>query len=413
MGVYKPKRRDKETGELRETPFWHYDFTIKGDRFHGSTGQTSRRAAEAFEERQRKAIADGTYHKKRDDPAALSFNVAAGIYWTDVGKHKRSRDEIERDLEVLVELIGPNTRIGDIRTPVVRALMERRRAGLSSRTKPNPSPATMNRLLECLRAVLNHVAEEHEAALPRIAWKRLMEREAPPPERTFSPDELSAWAAHLNETERFFLIVSLTYGPRLGELFVPPEAIDLSNPARPILRLGHYFGRKVRKVRKDGTLLDVGLLPEDAALLGYLANRARAAGLEHIWAHEDAKGRLKPLNYYGMRRRLLSAAQRAGIKPGRVIHSLRHHAASAIVAQSGDITLARKALGHSSVTTTQRYAHVGDRRLLDALADISRTGPERPSSLAGKTEHMQSVEMVPPPGLEPGTHTATPSVKLE
>lgn len=404
MGVYRPKRRDK-SGDLRETPYWHYDFTIKGDRFHGSTGQKSRRAAEAFEERQRKAVADGTYFKKRDDPASLSFNDAAGVYWMDVGQHRRSKEEIERDLEVLIDLIGPTTRIGDIRTPVVRAVMERRRQGLASRTKPNPSPATMNRLLECLRAVLNHVAEEHEAALPRIAWKRLMEREAPPPERTFSTDELSAWAAHLDEIERFFLIVSMTYGPRLGELFVPPEAIDLSNPSRPVMRLGRYYGRKARTVRKDGTLLDVALLPDDAALLGYLADRARAAGLKHIWAREDAKGRIKPINYYGMRRRLLSAAQKAGIRPGRVIHSLRHHAASAIVASSGDITLARKALGHSSVTTTQRYAHAGDRRLLDTLAEVSRRRPEQPAGLVKKSEHLQSDTMVPPPGLEPGTPT--------
>lgn len=405
MGVYKPKRRDKDTGELRETPYWHFEFVISGRRFYGSTGQKGKRAAEAFEDRKRQEVADGTYDKKEDDPADMTFDEAAGIYWADIGKRRRSRDGIETELAVLVALLGAKTRIGSIKTATVRAMMAERRKGLVEHTEPDPSPTTMNRLLERLRATLNHVAEEREAALPKIAWKRLMEPEPDPPERTFSIEELNAWCAELGELERFFLIVKLTYGPRLGELFVPPSSIVLTNAARPLMKIGKYFGRKERDVRKDGTLLDVVLLPEHAVLLGFLADRARKARLKHIWAEidpDDPHNRLRPVNYYTMRKRLLAGAKRAGIEPGRLIHSLRHHAATAIVGDSGDIGLAKKALGHSSIVTTQRYAHASDAKLLEALARISRTGPELPTLGMSQPPVITGEIMVPPPGLEPG-----------
>src|ERR1035441_539669 len=39
MSVYKHK----------DSPFYHFDFQFKGNRFHGSTGCTSKREAETFE----------------------------------------------------------------------------------------------------------------------------------------------------------------------------------------------------------------------------------------------------------------------------------------------------------------------------------------------------------------------------
>ena len=43
MSVYRPKG----------SPFYHYDFQMRGRRFHGSTGRKSRRDAEAVEQGER------------------------------------------------------------------------------------------------------------------------------------------------------------------------------------------------------------------------------------------------------------------------------------------------------------------------------------------------------------------------
>lgn len=395
MGVYRPKRRGQET------PYFHFDFTIGGERFHGSTGQTSKRAAEAFERRKRQEVADGAIKARKHE--LLTLDQAARLYWEDVGKQRRSAATIERELEVILELIGKRRRIGEIRTAEVQSLVTKRREGVAQRTEPDPSPATINRTLEVLRAVLRHVEEVYEAPLPKIAWRRMMLTEPKPPDRTFSPAEMQAWANELKPIERFFLIALATYGPRFGELFMPPASIDVSNPDRPVMLLGRYKGRQLREVRKDGTLLEVVLLPEDAAIFAALAARARKIDSDVIWVEETDDGRLAPVNYYAMRNRLRDAALRAGVKSGRLIHSLRHHAATALVGETNDIVLARRLLGHSSITTTQRYAHASDANLMGALSRISRTGPERPSLEDLKPVNNQTVAMVPPPGLEPRT----------
>lgn len=399
MGVYRPRRKDPKTGEIRETAYFHFDFTIGGRRFFGSTGQETRRAAEAFERRKRQEVADGTIN---ENPAAdLTLDQAANLYWEDVGQHRRSADGIAREIDVILEMIGKKKRIGVLRTADVQALITKRRAGDATRVSASPSPATINRTLETLRAVLRHVEEVYESPLPKIAWRRMMLAEPKPPERTYSAAELQAWSAQLGPLERFFLIMLATYGPRFGELFMPPESIDITDPLRPFMKLGKYEGRQDRDVRKDGTLLEVTLLPEDARILAALADRARAAKSNIIWVEETETG-FRPVRYYTMRKRLQEAAKRAGVKPGRLIHSLRHHAATALVSQTNDITLARKLLGHSSITTTQRYAHASEANLMGALAKLSVIRPELPIGLVGKAEVIQHDGLVPPPGLEPG-----------
>lgn len=410
MGVYRPKRRDKTTGELVETPFFHFDFTIGGERFFGSTGQTSRRDAEAFERRKRTQVADGSIHARQHEK--LTLDQAALLYWEDIGKQRRSSKGIEREIDVVLEIIGKAKRVGDIRTADVQRLVTKKREGAAQRAQASPSPSTINRTLETLRAILRHVEEVYETPLPKIAWRRMMLTEPKPPERTFSPAELEAWAAELGPLERFFLILLSTYGPRFGELFMPPGAIDVSDPARPVMLLGKYEGREKRDVRKDGTLLEVTLLPEDARILAALAERARSIDSTIIWV-EEIDGKLQPVRYYAMRKRLQAAAARAKVKPGRLIHSLRHHAATALVSQTNDIVLARKLLGHSSIVTTQRYAHASEANLMGALTAISRRGPERPLLERAKDQSTQDVEVVPPPGLEPGTDSGEQNAKDE
>ena len=49
MSVYKSKN----------SPYWQYDFQYQGVRFHGSTGTTQKRAAEAIERQKRTEVAQG------------------------------------------------------------------------------------------------------------------------------------------------------------------------------------------------------------------------------------------------------------------------------------------------------------------------------------------------------------------
>lgn len=379
MSVYPRKRKNGAT-------VWHYDFVIEGRRFHGATGQTTRRAAETFEARKRQEVASGVI-----DRPELTLDVAAGRWWADVGRHRSDAKDKERCIEWLIDRLGKTTLASAIRTSEVLELVAARRdeharnvardRGKVVGKARRVTAATVNRdVIGTLRPILRHAEAVFEDPLPRILWAKASLREGDTPVREeFSSTELSAWMRHLGPIERAFLAMSSLYGLRFGEMFFPPDAVEASDPLAARLRIARYKGRSGwREFRKGGGAHVIPLLEPEARLLGALAARARAAGIETIWA-EDHGARLEPISYWGMHQRLRSAAKRAGLRPGRLIHGLRHHAATQILRVSGNLMLAKQTLGHSHVGTTQRYAHASDADVREGLAAIPRYSPDTPN----------------------------------
>ena len=77
MSVYKPKN----------SPYWHFDFQLKGGRFHGSTGTTSKSAARQIEAQERtRAAASGARRERQP----MTLDTAAGRYFLEVAQHQPS-----------------------------------------------------------------------------------------------------------------------------------------------------------------------------------------------------------------------------------------------------------------------------------------------------------------------------------
>jgi integrase len=76
--------------------------------------------------------------------------------------------------------------------------------------------------------------------------------------------------------------------------------------------------------------------------------------------------------------RLKSAAKRAGITPGRIIHGARHHAGTTIQRATGNMKVTQRLLGHIDPKSTHRYVHAMDAEVLAALENVeqSRNSPE-------------------------------------
>lgn len=381
MSVY--PRTNKTTGRT----IWHYDFVIGGRRVHGSTGQTTKRAAEAFEARRRREIAEG-----KDDRPPLTIDLAAGRWWADVGQHRSDARDKERCIEWLLAQIGPVRMIETLKTADVLDLVARRRAEPARNRARAVTSATVNRdVIGTLRPILRHAEVAYDVTLPRIRWEAAGLREGDTPVREeFSAAEIQAWIDKLEPIERAFLRLATRYGMRFGELFFPPEAVEASDPTDARLRIARYLGRHGwKQFRKGGGAHVLPLLEEDARLLGALASRAQAAGLETIWFEEDAHG-LRALTYWGMQRRLRSAAKAAGLRSGdRLIHGMRHHVGTQILRATGNLKLAQQALGHRSIATTQRYAHASEGDLRAGIAAtagaVSRHTPDAPALEVSKT----------------------------
>lgn len=373
MSVYKPTK----------SRFYQYDFIIQGRRHHGSTGQTTRRAAERFEDRLRQDVADG----KLGEASQLTLDLAAGKWWTEHGQHRGDADQQLNRAKRLVKLFPKDVRLAEITTAMISDAIQRRRGITFKKGKDRTlkdgsvrkakeyavSNATVNRdVIETLRPILRR-ARTHWGAkgLPEIAWRDLKLDTPRETVRVYSAAEQAAWAAENGPTAALALRLLLTYGLRFGELFFPLDAFDVDGP-----RLTWMKGRKLDVPHT------VPLLPADAREIAARVGRARAADLETIWyveeVAEDGAVDLVPLTYYGLQQRLRTSSKRAGIKQGRVIHGARHHAGTTVQRQTGNMKVTQRLLGHLDPKSTNRYVHAMDADVLAALQDVelSRNSPE-------------------------------------
>lgn len=380
MSVYKPEK----------SPYWHYDFVFKGERFHGSTGQATRRKAEAFERRVRDEVADG----RHGSVARMTFDAAALRWWQEKGIGRGDAVDVERRLERLVEMIGPTTPLTSIDQAKVAGLVERRKKMGTKRSKAAdakiylPAPATVNRdIIETLRPILKR-ARTHwtsgQHGLPDIDWRELRLSEPRPQTRMYSAAEAKAWVKACPEGLGLAVDMMLTYGLRFGELFFPLDALHLG--PEPTLTL--------QKGRKRDVILHLPIIRQHAEALAPRVVLARAHSLPHLWFQQitrtSTKGHqeciLEAFEPHMVEYRISKAADEAGITGSRRIHGARHHAGSTMLKRTANIRSVQSLLGHASISSSQRYAHVLTNDLREALEDSNpRNSPGQKRQKESKT----------------------------
>lgn len=369
MSVYKPAK----------SPYFQYDFQIKGRRFHGSTGVETRRAAEEVERRIRRAAALG----ELDDASQMTLDQAAARWWDEHGCTLKGGDRLEARIERVVTLIGPATPLREITTKVVARAIERRRGQIRVHSAADgarqylPSDSTVNRdMIDTLRPILNRARRAWEAKLPEIDWAALRRAEPKPKPTEFTGDDYQRLLAEVRPHWRPMIDFACRYGVRLAELFFGLDDLDVSDPNDARVKL------RERKGDDDHV---IPLLPEDAAQLAARLGRARAAHLETVWFREKrlpgpgGKVVLKPLTYGGLEIAVRRAMVRSGLKAAkgmRGIHAARHHAAMQTLRKTKNLRVAQRLLGHADIKSTMVYAHAIEDDVRQALAEVHRNSPE-------------------------------------
>jgi len=78
-----------------------------------------------------------------------------------------------------------------------------------------------------------------------------------------------------------------------------------------------------------------------------------------------------PLTYAGVQTEWRRMRKRSGVVGFR-IHDYRHDFATKLLRETGNLRLVQKALGHASIKTTTRYAHVLDTEVAEAMERVAR-----------------------------------------
>lgn len=347
---------------------YSYDFIVGGHRFSGNTGTTNQREAKREEDRL-KAAARKDLEARRPH-SDMSFELAALTWMEQVGQHHKNALTSLRDVERLIERVGPKTlvsHIGDdlIAQVVAQRRMDRREVGNGKRDHGLVSNATVNRsTTELLKKILRRAGKVGKCPVQDIDWAEHRLKEPKERVREASDREERLLFSQLSEGYDTAVRFALMAGCRLEEV------TGLTWPRVD------FFVRAFSVTGKNG---DTRTIPMSQALFDLLFEQQRYHS-EHVFTYVArrndvrkglVKGQRYPMTYYGLQIAVRRAVQKSGIVDLRV-HDLRHTAATRTLRVS-NLRVVQHLLGHADITTTAKYAHAQSEDIRAALDAASPT----------------------------------------
>tara|TARA_R110002020_G_scaffold53905_9_gene150536 strand:+ start:16394 stop:16708 length:315 start_codon:yes stop_codon:yes gene_type:complete len=101
MSIYRPNG----------SPFFHYDFQIRGNRFHGSTKSKNRREALSIERDLREKAVEEVRQRAKRGGQSMTFDQAAGQYWEEKAKYLKNPEKHFATIKRLVDFFGKSRRL--------------------------------------------------------------------------------------------------------------------------------------------------------------------------------------------------------------------------------------------------------------------------------------------------------------
>ena len=370
MSVYKHK----------DSPFYHFDFRFKGTRFHGSTGCTSKREAEAFEHGERDRAKQQV---RRSSAVSTKLDDVAGRYWNEIGQHHAGADTTWRDIERLIGYFGETKLLTEIQDDDVARLVAWRRGHRVTRhgkgkknAAPLVAPATVNRsTTEVLKKLFTRakawgIRFDHEPN-----WKQHWLKEPQERVRELHGAEADRLADATRDDYQPIFEFAGASGLRLNECLLRWSEVNWD--ARKIEKQGK--GDKRVSVPITDTIREIlwplrGHHPE--MVFTYIAKRTRKP-------QKLIRGQRYPVTYSGLKSAWKRIRANAGVSDFR-FHDFRHDFATKLLRETRNLKLVQRALNHADIKTTTKYAHVVDDEVaagLDAMQK-SRRKSRKPISEA-------------------------------
>jgi integrase len=343
------------------SPYWHFDFYWRGHRFQGSTKATTKREAEKIEtaERERaRALVAQIEHAK----TSLRLQDVASRYWTEHGQYLAGTN-LWGLLGLVLDYFGKDKFITEITDGDVARFVAWRRGQRRKDGAALVSPHTVNHAVTTLRKLFTRCKQlwgvrfDHEPKWSKHLLKVPAERV-----RELSDDEADKLDAAMRDDYRPYFAFMQATGWRLNECFLRWSEVDFGT-------------RQITKLGKGGKRISVEITPTIRDILWPLQGHHPDFVFTYVCRH-GAYGRVKgeryPLTYAGVQTEWRRMCKRSGVVGFR-IHDYRHDFATKLLRATGNLRLVQKALHHASIKTTQRYTHVLDSEVAEAMERVAKS----------------------------------------
>ena len=314
--------------------------------FLRSTGKTSER--EALTEAKRIAKKIEKEELPRLGKPILSLDAMFGRWWVEYAHRMRSAKIMEYTVETLLKHLGREKPVDLLSDSDINDFVQKRR-------REGVTGSTVNRHLTILRGAIRY-GRRWGLEAPAIEWGDHFQQEPKEREIFITPDGARAFVALLPEHIGLAFAWSIYTGCRLNETkTLTRDRLHVENRFCMVQAKGGHDRRvwlsdkalQVLRAIEKPHMASAGATDNASDLVFDLTNRRRH------W--EAAKEQMKRLDLRW--------------------HDLRHITASWARQYSGsDLKLIGRALGHSSIETTNRYSHVLDAEILSALDKLPDIG---------------------------------------
>lgn len=305
------------------------------------------------------------------EDGGIKFSEAAEEWLVNHAEVRKAPSGVATDRQMLRDYLLPAFGSKQMRkiTPETIRLMirELKNTGIKD--------ATINRNLELVRTIFNYCLKEQKVLFnPMVAVGLLKIQE--PPIVFWTLDEADQFLRYIEQKYResdsdlpFLYKFALNTGLRLGEILgLSWHDVDLSNQLITVRRSFDSFQGKIKDSTKGKKIRHV---PINSSIYDDLARmKARRTGeLVFTTISGNPKHRSNVTHYFQQ------ASEDAGVRKIR-FHDLRHTYASHWIMNGGEIYVLKEILGHSDISTTQRYAHLS-KSFLVAKADTVRFSTDK------------------------------------
>lgn len=359
------------------SPNYHYEFQIQGARFRGSTGESSERRAVQAEARIRAEIEARikTGGPPSERVVQMTLGDAVTRFWLEKGEHEANSQTVWYQLENLVSGLGKSTLLSQIGMSELAEYQSRRRGQKNRRGMP-PSNRSINaEVPELIRRIYSRAADAWSDDNSRVdigpdrKWAELKLRVPKGRVRELHAEEEDRLWEKLRDDYADIIEFAMITGLRRSALILRWDQVDMAAGV-------------IRYERKSLHDNDIGIIPISERirqiLVGQIGRHRTYVWTYVAWKTRDGRKRGKryPITEEGLKSQMRRAVASAGIKDWRLLHDLRHTAATRTLRQSRNMKAVQSMLGHSDIASTARYAHVLLEDVRDAMdATTPRKSP--------------------------------------